>query len=201
MVAVASEGATRRVHGWATTMHLDRSNDTIDPTGVNFELPFPLLFNHDHAKPIGKVTKMTQLVDGWLATAEILAPGSTTAADEAWNMITQQAIKGFSVGFIPQEAAPNEQGGMHFKKIAVHELSVCAVPCNPKAEILGHSNVKAAPKTATSVRKPTANGNPQPMLLLRNASNTPARQTAAILAQNEAARAYNRKHGFIDAYV
>lgn len=194
MAVVAPDSATRRVHGWATTMHLDRSNDTIDPAGVTFKLPFPLLFNHDHAKPIGKVTKMTQLVDGWLATAEILAPGSTASADEAWNMITQQAIKGFSVGFIPQEASPNEQGGMHFKKIAVHELSVCAVPCNPKAEILGHSNVKAAPNAAPSVRKPNVNSNPEPMLLLRGTGNTQ-------MVQNEAARAYNRKHGFADVYA
>lgn len=198
MVAVASEGATRRVHGWATTMHLDRSNDTIDPAGVTFKLPFPLLFNHDHAKPIGKVTKMTQLVDGWLATAEILAPGSTTAADEAWNMITQQAIKGFSVGFIPQEATPNEQGGMHFDKIAVHELSVCAVPCNPKAEILGHSNAKAA---ATAQKKPITKTKPRPMLLLKISQYTPQQQIDAIQTHNEKARAHNLKHGLLDEYV
>lgn len=198
MAALVFDSAKREVRGWATTSDLDRANDTIEADGVTFNLPFPLLFNHDHAKPIGKVTHMTKIGDGWLATAEVMEPGSTTASDEAWGMVTQQAIKGFSVGFIPLEGAPNEHGGMHFKKIAVHELSVCAVPCNPKAEILGHSNAKAA---ATAQKKPITKTKPRPMLLLKISQYTPQQQIGAIQTHNEKARAHNLKHGLLDEYV
>jgi hypothetical protein len=45
----------RIIRGVATTPSVDRVGDIIDPLGVKFENPLPLLWQHEHDKPIGSV--------------------------------------------------------------------------------------------------------------------------------------------------
>ncbi len=145
----------RLITAWATTDDLDRSKDIINPDGVKFDLPLPLLFAHDHSKPIGKVVNMRKIAGGWVATAELLSKGSSTVADETWAGIVQDALNGVSVGFLPVSSSKNAQGGIDYHEIALHELSVVAIPCNKQAVIIGVSDdTPAAPST------PNPNGNP-----------------------------------------
>src|SRR6516164_2635301 len=47
----------RIITGLATTPTPDRTGDVVEPTGALFELPLPLLWQHDAKQPIGSVTK------------------------------------------------------------------------------------------------------------------------------------------------
>ena len=49
----AVEPARRSFSGIASTPELDREGDIVDPAGVTFRNPLPLLFHHDPKQPIG----------------------------------------------------------------------------------------------------------------------------------------------------
>src|SRR5690606_19653006 len=46
----------RIITGMATTPEVDRVGDIVEPDGAEFKLPVPLLWQHNHDKPIGHVT-------------------------------------------------------------------------------------------------------------------------------------------------
>src|SRR5215475_10078588 len=46
----------RIIGGMATTPAPDRLNDVVEPRGAQFNLPIPLLWQHDSHQPIGHVT-------------------------------------------------------------------------------------------------------------------------------------------------
>ncbi|HGO6308278.1 TPA: peptidase U35, partial [Neisseria gonorrhoeae] len=54
-VKEASEDGQRIVKGIASTQTPDRDGDIVEPSGANFALPIPLLWQHDREKPIGEV--------------------------------------------------------------------------------------------------------------------------------------------------
>ena len=47
----------RIIEGVASTPSTDRMGDIVEPMGAEFKLPLPLLWQHDHASPIGHVTE------------------------------------------------------------------------------------------------------------------------------------------------
>src|SRR5262249_22814778 len=47
----------RTIEGVATTPTPDRYEDVVEPTGMKFSLPLPLLYQHKSAQPIGNVTE------------------------------------------------------------------------------------------------------------------------------------------------
>ena len=53
-VKAVSEG-TRTITGMATTPSVDRVGDVVESLGVTYKNPLPLLWQHEHDKPIGLV--------------------------------------------------------------------------------------------------------------------------------------------------
>ena len=53
----------RQFSGVASTPALDRQGDSVDPMGLTFRNPVPLLLHHDQSKPIGSVI-LTATPDG-----------------------------------------------------------------------------------------------------------------------------------------
>ncbi|MFM7011873.1 MAG: peptidase U35, partial [Betaproteobacteria bacterium] len=45
----------RTIEGIATTPSPDRYGDIVEPDGAKFQLPIPLLWQHDSDKPVGHV--------------------------------------------------------------------------------------------------------------------------------------------------
>lgn len=62
--------------------------------------------------------------------------------DEAWHSVKSGLIKGTSIGFIPHEYNYKDDGGVHYEKAAVHELSLTAIPCNPEAVITAFKSLQ-----------------------------------------------------------
>lgn len=133
---------TRSFQGIATTPNTDRQGDIIEPLGVAFNNPLPLLMYHRSTMPVGHVTFQRPTPDGisFHATMpNVTEPGTLKdRIDEAWQSIKHGLIKGVSIGFKPVKGAYElikETGGIRYLKSEVLELSLVVVPANVDATI------------------------------------------------------------------
>src|SRR6478735_1306479 len=139
--AVTDDGGKRTFSGIATTMDVDRVNDTIDPTGVKYKNPLVLLHQHNHERPIGTVTFKKPTSKGIEFTAEIPVvdePGPfKDRCDTAWLEIKSGVVRAVSIGFRPLKWSYRDDYGIDFEEIEVYELSTVSVPANAAALITG----------------------------------------------------------------
>ncbi|MGQ7243700.1 phage major capsid protein [Salinicola sp. V024] len=129
----------RVIEGIATTPTPDRVKDVVEPSGVTFKNPAPLLLQHNHAEPVGEVTFHEPTKSGVRFTAKIAQIEEEgplkTRCDTAWQSIKAGLVKGVSIGFRPLEYEPIKSGGMRFTKSEVFELSLVTIPANADATI------------------------------------------------------------------
>ena len=90
--------------------------DIVDPAGVTFQNPVPLLLHHDQTKPIGSVRFDPPTADGitFDATIPIVAEAGALKdrLDEAWQSIKAGLMSGVSIGFrILKDGATLRKGG------------------------------------------------------------------------------------------
>ena len=97
-----------------------------DPTDV------VLLWQHNTAEPIGRMTALTEEEDGAYATFRL---ADTTKAREAWSMANDGILKGLSVGFASMEAR-NDKGTRTHTKARLMETSLVTFPAYPTAGVL-----------------------------------------------------------------
>lgn len=140
-----NEGNERVFRGIATSPNPDRVGDIVEPLGVSFKNPLPLLFHHDSRLPIGLVTfeKPTKKGIAFEARLPIInEPGVLKdRIDEAWQSIKHGLIRAVSIGFRTLEYEQiKETGGLRFLKSEVMELSAVVIPANADAII---SSVKS----------------------------------------------------------
>jgi HK97 family phage major capsid protein/HK97 family phage prohead protease len=147
----------RIVRGIATTPTPDRIGDIIEPLGVEFKNPMPLLWQHKHDKPVGQVNFKKPTKDGIDFEAHITKSDgvqSTTLKDrldEAWESVKLGLVRAVSIGFRPKEYSfMKETDGIHFQETEVMELSLVTIPANMEAVI---SEIKSADKNVLSVIK------------------------------------------------
>ena len=132
---------TRELTGIASTPSADSDMDTIDPQGAVFDLPFPLLEEHNPSKPIGEVTHAVVTEKGIFIKAFVTKDTGLDYVEEAYKKIKSKLVKGLSIGFAAIKATPNEFGGLHFSEYEIRELSAVTIPANREATI---SNIKSA---------------------------------------------------------
>jgi len=99
----AVDDEQRVIEGIATTPSTDRMGDIVEPMGATFALPMPLLWQHDHAAPVGMVefAKPTKAGIPFKATlARVDEPGRLKdRIDEAWQSVKAGLIRAVSIGF------------------------------------------------------------------------------------------------------
>jgi HK97 family phage major capsid protein/HK97 family phage prohead protease len=138
----------RVIEGIATTPSTDRMGDIIEPLGIEFENPMPLLWQHDRKEPIGHATFAKATKDGIRFRARIAQtdePGKLKdRLDEAWQSIKIGLVKAVSIGFRPIEFSFMDKGGIHFTKTEVLELSIVTIPANSSASITAIKAIDAA---------------------------------------------------------
>lgn len=148
----------RVISGIATTPSVDRVGDIIDPKGVEFSNPLPLLWQHQHDKPIGQTKFGKPTKDGIPFEAEIAStnePGTLKdRLDEAWQSIKLGLVKAVSIGFRPIEWAFMENGGIRFNEVEVYELSCVTIPANADALITTIKSLDAEARHAAGVPDP-----------------------------------------------
>src|SRR5678809_932759 len=100
---------TRVITGIASTMSPDRSGDIVEPSGAQFQLPIPLLWQHNSREPIGEVFAATVTPEGIEIQARLATvddPGKLKdRLDEAWQSIKAKLVRGLSIGFTAIEEA------------------------------------------------------------------------------------------------
>src|SRR5262245_27403326 len=107
----AVDEESRVITGMATTPAPDRLNDIVEPRGAQFNLPIPLLWQHDSHQPIGQVTHARVGKAGIEITAKI-AKGVTDEIDRRWALIKAGLVPGLSIGFkaTKHEVIPETKG-------------------------------------------------------------------------------------------
>jgi len=136
----AVEPARRTFSGLASTPELDRQGDIVDPAGVRFRNPLPLLFHHDTQQPIGRVT-LTRTAEGIAFEASIPIvdePGRfKDRVDEAWHSIKAGVMTGVSIGHRILEGGVEylKTGARKLTKTEILEVSLVTIPANAQATI------------------------------------------------------------------
>jgi len=157
------EEEQRVIRGTATTPSPDRVGDVVEPMGVRFKNPLPLLHQHDSDRPVGTVTfdKPTKAGITFEATLpKIDEPGPLKdRVDTAWGEVKAGLVRAVSIGFRALEYAFMDTGGVHFQQTEVLELSLVTVPANADAKI---STIKSidAPLLAATGKEPKASDRP-----------------------------------------
>lgn len=126
----------RIIRGVASTPSTDRTGDIVEPKGATFQLPFPLLSQHDHSSPIGEVISAVVTDKGIEIEAKIPKDSGLSYVDKAWLQIKSGLVRGLSIGFRALEAQPTKnKKGIHFTKYEIIELSAVTIAANQDASI------------------------------------------------------------------
>jgi HK97 family phage major capsid protein/HK97 family phage prohead protease len=150
----AIDAEKRIITGVATTPEPDRMGDIVEPLGVKFKNPMPLLHQHDAALVVGTVKFDKPTKDGITFTAQmpiIEDPGQLKdRVDLAWSEIKAGLVRAVSIGFRALEYAFIEgTGGIRFITSEVLELSLVTIPANASAEINSIKSFDSAIRAAT----------------------------------------------------
>jgi len=130
----------RVIVGIASTIEVDRMGDIVEPSGAEFTLPIPLLWQHNSREPIGEVFEAKVTKTGIEIKARVVKidePGKLKdRLDEAWQSLKAKLVRGLSIGFDPLESARIEGTyGLRFIKWSWLELSCVTIPANATASI------------------------------------------------------------------
>lgn len=135
-----AEGSTV-IRGIASTPTPDRMRDIIDPMGAKFKIPMPLLWQHQHAAPVGHVVFAQPKRTG--IPFEAMLPNVKEAGrlkdrvDEARQSLKYGLVAAVSIGFSAERENIEvmEDGGYRFKEWEWLELSLVTIPANAEAII------------------------------------------------------------------
>lgn len=133
--------------GIASTPETDRQGDVLLPEGAVFKLPLPLLWQHRHDEPIGRVTSARVTSKGIEIVAKI-ALGVSEQIDRAYKLVQSGLVRGLSVGFRGLEVEQIATG-LLFRRWEMLELSAVTIAANSGASITA---VKAACGVRTAPR-------------------------------------------------
>jgi len=140
VLTVKAVGEDKRViTGVATTPTPDRVGDIIEPLGVKFKNPMPLLWQHRSDQPVGTVKFSKPTPEGInfearLPNIEVAGP-LKDRVDTAWEEIKAGLVRGVSIGFRALEQSFMDDGGIRFIESEVLELSLVTIPANADATI------------------------------------------------------------------
>jgi HK97 family phage major capsid protein/HK97 family phage prohead protease len=125
----------RIIEGIASTPTPDRMQDVVELDGIEFDLPLPLLYQHNSRQPIGHVIDAKK-TNGELRIKAQIAPDVATFITEAWALIKAKLVGGLSIGFRSLEESYNrDTGGFHFLRTELVEISAVTIPANAEATI------------------------------------------------------------------
>lgn len=129
----------RLITGMATTPETDRMGDIVDPMGAKFAKSIPLLWQHQHDKPVGSAEFGKATKSGIPFTASIAkiaeAGPLKDLVDMAWQAVTAKLVRGVSIGFRALEYAFMDSGGIRYSETEIYELSLVTIPANASATI------------------------------------------------------------------
>lgn len=187
----------RVITGVATTPTPDRVGDIVEPLGVRFRNPMPLLHQHDSRLPVGTVkfdkpTKDGITFEARLPKIEVDGP-LKDRVDTAWEEIKAGLVRGVSIGFRSLEESFMDDGGVRFVESEVLELSLVTIPANADAVI---STIKTyddealaasgSEPSTTAITPASREPKPQPKTSEKPKMNTTQEKVKAFEAKRQA---------------
>lgn len=158
------------IEGYASTNDVDRAGDVVPASvweaGMKNYLKNPIILSqHDHDDPIGRMTDHKIDKTGLWIKARI------SAAAEVFNLIKDEVLTAFSIGFRVLDAEYNSVTELFvIKELELVEISVVSVPCNQNtlfnlskafsnAEEYNNFKAQFAPKSDTAKGLESLSGN------------------------------------------
>ena len=121
----------RTFKGIASTPNPDRMQDIVEPSGAKYNLPLPLLAQHEHHLPIGFIRTAKVTSEGIAVEGEIAKDTDLDYIETTWKQIKAGLVRGLSIGFRALEYSfLKDTGGIHFKSWEWLELSAVTIPAN-----------------------------------------------------------------------
>ena len=131
----AVDDASGIIEGIASTPTTDRMGDIVEPKGALFNLPLPLLWQHNAREPLGHVLS-AKVTDAGIAIKAKIERGVLPEIDRAWTLIKAGLVRGLSIGFREIEGSDIKgTWGRRFTKWEWLELSAVTIPANSEATI------------------------------------------------------------------
>lgn len=171
----AVDDEQRIIRGVATTPSPDRVGDVVEPLGVKFNNPMPLLHQHDSSRPVGSVVFDAPTDKGitFTATMPKIADAGPLKdrVDTAWGEVKAGLVRAVSIGFRALDDGYElmRNGGIRFLKTEVMELSLVTIPAQSEAVITAVKQFDVGAPAATGheglrarANAPGVTGNPQP---------------------------------------
>lgn len=135
----AVDEEARVIEGIASTPSPDRMGDIVEPMGAKFELPMPLLWQHDARAPVGHVEFAKPNKDGIPFKARIFSTENAGKVkerlDEAWESVKLRLVRAVSIGFTINAYEILKEGGWRINEWEWLELSLVTIPANADATI------------------------------------------------------------------
>jgi HK97 family phage major capsid protein/HK97 family phage prohead protease len=191
----------RVIQGIATTPTPDRMGDIVEPLGVNYKNPMPLLWQHQSDQPVGQVRFDKPSKDGITFTAKIAKiddPGRLKdRVDEAWQSVKAGLVRAVSIGFRPIEMSFMDNG-IRFIESEVLELSLVTIPAQQDALIETIKSIDAIARAASGNKgnsgidertPPGVTGQLKPKTSRKDKTMTIAEQMTSFEAKRQAANA------------
>lgn len=149
--------------GFASTygQPADLVGDVVEPGAfkqsiVQQGLGFPLLWAHKQDEPIG-LAKVSDSSSGLMVEGTLLM--ADPAAQRAYAHIKAGTIRGISIGFsLPRDGGKvsySNDGTRILKEIHLHEISLVAVPANPRAQVVSVKTLGDVQRVLAAVRDPS----------------------------------------------
>lgn len=114
----------------------DRGGDVVRREAfLGAKADVPLLWQHDPARPIGRVLRLTEDGRGLKMVAGV-SPGCRDGLD-ALALMRSGAVDGLSFGYRVKSARPRPGGGRELLKLELIECSVVTLPMHAEARVLG----------------------------------------------------------------
>ena len=129
-----ADGKALKIAGYANTTDKDRTGDVVLASawakGIeNFRRNPILLYQHDHNKPVGRITNI--IVDKKGIFVEASISDSAESLYGIKTLIKDGVLKSFSVGFNVKEIDYDRGSDVYFiKDVELLEISVVSVPAN-----------------------------------------------------------------------
>lgn len=133
----------RIIRGIASTANRDRHGEVIDPRGLTWKLPVPLLAGHDHDALIGRVVELQATERELLFTARLTT--ATELARQSWDLVRDGTLTGVSIGFLGLKHIIDD-GFLHWTSGELLEISLVAVPSNRESRIVSFGEKSIEPK-------------------------------------------------------
>lgn len=174
----------RIIEGIASTPSTDRMGDIVNPLGAKFNLPLPLLWQHQHDKPVGHVVEAEATAAGIKFKAKLAKTEEhgqlKDLLDFAWQSIKMKLVAAVSIGFSPIKYAFLKEGGIEFDEWDWYELSAVTIPAQAEATITTVKSIDAGLRKAA--------GRPDPEIPQREAPAATGKEARVVKLDTDGPR-------------